>query len=386
MSQFDEIVRELKTLDLSRMYQGDFFRTWDKSDQEIAGVFAVADALRNLRQRNLSVRMFDSGLGVLLCREEDPRSRFPFASACNLLGLEVQRLALDRTSCGESLWETLNRASFMADVIGIQDGTDPNQGHAYLQSAAGAVEEGFQNGVLEQRPTLVNLHCGMDHPTLALAGALHLIHHFGGVEQLRGKKVAMTWSCAPGGASPSLPQGVIGLMTRFGMDVVLAHPEGYEVLPQVEEAARANAQRSGGSYRRVASMDEAYEGADIVCSQSWSPCAAMERRAGLQGDAAGLQALEQELLAQNAQHRDWHCTGERMARTKAGKALCLPAGGVCQAGEMDASAVAHCRASLCQAASCQPYIIAAMIFLTQCQRPVEMLRDLEKRGRVRKKR
>ena len=45
--------------------------------------------------------------------------------------------------------------------------------------------------------------------------------------RLKGKKVAMTWAYSPSYGKPlSVPQGVIGLMTRFGMDVVLAHPEG----------------------------------------------------------------------------------------------------------------------------------------------------------------
>ena len=56
MSQFQEILKELGTLDVSRLYKNDFFLTWDKTDQEIAGVFAVADALRDLLERNISAR------------------------------------------------------------------------------------------------------------------------------------------------------------------------------------------------------------------------------------------------------------------------------------------------------------------------------------------
>ena len=396
MSQFDEILRELKTLDLSKMYRNDFFLTWDKTDQEIAGVFAVADALRDLRERNISTRIFDSGLGISLFRDNSTRTRFSFASACNLLGLEVQDLDEGKSQIahGETVRETANMISFMADVIGIRDDMYIGKGHTYMQAVADAVEEGFQDGVLEQRPTLVNLQCDIDHPTQCMADMLHIIHTFGGVENLKGKKVAMTWAYSPSYGKPlSVPQGVIGLMTRFGMDVVLAHPEGYEIMPEVEEVARTNAQRSGGSYRRVTSMDEAFEGADIVYPKSWAPYAAMEKRTDLyaQGDTAGIQALERELLAQNAQHKDWSCTEARMARTKAGKALslhCLPAditGVSCQEGEVDASVFDRYRVPLYKEASYKPYVIAAMILLAQCEHPVEMLRELEKRGRVRKK-
>ncbi|PMC11594.1 knotted carbamoyltransferase YgeW, partial [Klebsiella aerogenes] len=46
------------------------------------------------------------------------------------------------------------------------------------------------------------------------------------------KKIAMTWAYSPSYGKPlSVPQGIIGLMTRFGMDVTLAHPEGYDLIP-----------------------------------------------------------------------------------------------------------------------------------------------------------
>src|SRR5678809_1252047 len=90
-----------------------------------------------------------------------------------------------------------------------------------------------------KRPTVVNLQCDIDHPTQTMADTLHMIHEFGGVENLRGKKVAMTWAYSPSYGKPlSVPQGVIGLMTRFGMDVTLAHPEGYEIMDEIEDVAR----------------------------------------------------------------------------------------------------------------------------------------------------
>ena len=101
-------------------------------------------------------------------------------------------------------------------------------------------------------------------------------------------------------------------MTRFGMDVVLAHPEGYEVMPEVEEVARKNAEKTGGSFTKTHSMAEAFKDADIVYPKSWAPFAAMEKRTNLyaEGDTDGIKALEKELLAQNAEHKDWCCTEE----------------------------------------------------------------------------
>ncbi len=394
MALMDSFTAALDGLDFARMYGDDFFLTWDKTDDEIAALFTVADALRSLREHNISPRIFDTGLGVSLFRDNSTRTRFSFASACNLLGLTVQDLDEGKSQIahGETVRETANMISFMADVIGIRDDMYIGKGHTYQKAVSDAVRQGHADGVLEQVPTLVNLQCDIDHPTQCCADLLHVIHEFGGADKLRGKKVAMTWAYSPSYGKPlSVPQGVIGLFTRFGMDVVLAHPEGYDIFPEVEELAARQAAASGGSFKKVASMDEAFEGADIVYPKSWAPFAAMERRTDLygNGDFDGIQALERELLAQNAAHMDWECTEERMAKTKDGKALylhCLPAdisGVSCERGEVAASVFDRYRTPLYKQASFKPYIIAAMIFLSKVRDPATMLRKLEAKGRVR---
>ncbi len=391
MSKFDNLLGKLSSLDAKKMYGGDFFLTWEKSDDEIQAVFTVANALRDLRERNISTKIFDSGLGISLFRDNSTRTRFSFASACNLLGLEVQDLDEGKSQIahGETVRETANMISFMADVIGIRDDMYIGKGNKYMHEVVDAVTQGNADGVLEQKPTLVNLQCDIDHPTQAMADALHLIEHFGGVENLKGKKIAMTWAYSPSYGKPlSVPQGIIGLMTRFGMDVVLAHPEGYEVMPDVEKVAGENAKKSGGSFKRVNSMAEAFKDADIVYPKSWAPFAAMEKRTNLYGDGDfdGIKALEKELLAQNAQHKDWTCTEELMSTTRDGKALylhCLPAdisGVSCKEGEVEASVFDRYRTPLYKEASFKPYIIAAMIFLAKVADPATTLRALEQQA------
>ena len=386
---------KLRSLSIENMYENNFFLTWDKTDDEIAAVFTVADALRDLRERNISARIFDSGLGISNFRDNSTRTRFSFASACNLLGIEVQDLDEGKSQIahGETVRETANMISFMADVIGIRDDMYIGKGHTYQQEVANALQEGYDDGVLEQKPTLVNLQCDIDHPTQCMADILHVIHEFGGVENLKGKKVAMTWAYSPSYGKPlSVPQGVIGLFTRFGMDVVLAHPEGYDVMPEVEEVAKANAAKSGGSFSKTNDMKEAFRDADIVYPKSWASFAAMEERTELYGrrDFKGIDELEQRLLAENATHKDWECTEEMMALTKDGKALylhCLPADITdvsCAAGEVAASVFDRYRVPLYKQASFKPYIIAAMIFLAKVKDPAKALEELEKRGTERK--
>ena len=391
VKQFTDVISQLK---LDKMYEGDFFLTWEKSFDEIKGVFAVADALRHLRENNISTKIFDSGLGISLFRDNSTRTRFSFASACNLLGLEVQDLDEGKSQIahGETVRETANMISFMADVIGIRDDMYIGKGNTYMHNVVNAVTEGHRDGVLEQKPTLVNLQCDIDHPTQVMADTLHLIHEFGGIENLKGKKVAMTWAYSPSYGKPlSVPQGVIGLMSRFGMEVSLAYPEGYEVMDDVVELAKRQSAESGGSLTISHDMKEAFRDADIVYPKSWAPFKAMEERTELygNGDLEGIKALEKRLLAQNANHKDWECTEEMMKLTKGGKALylhCLPAditGVSCEAGEVAASVFDRYRDPLYKQASFKPYIIAAMIFLAKVKDPAAKLLELEARGMLR---
>ena len=369
-------IDKLNKLNFKEMYNGDFFLTWEKTDDELEAVFTVAEALRYMRENNISTKVFESGLGISLFRDNSTRTRFSFASACNLLGLEVQDLDETKSQIahGETVRETANMISFMADVIGIRDDMYIGKGNKCMHEVVDSVTQGNKDGVLEQKPTLVNLQCDIDHPTQCMADMLHIINTFGGVENLKGKKVAMTWAYSPSYGKPlSVPQGVVGLMTRFGMDVVLAHPEGYDIMPEVEEVAKKNAAENGGSFTKTNSMAEAFKDADIVYPKSWAPFAAMEKRTDLyaEGDQAGIDALEKELLVQNAEHKDWCCTEELMSTTKDGKALylhCLPAdinGVSCKDGEVEASVFDRYRDPLYKEASYKPYIIAAMILLAK---------------------
>lgn len=391
MTDFNKSIETLEKLDVSKMYGEDFFLTWEKTDDELQGVWAVADALRALRERNISTKVFDSGLGISLFRDNSTRTRFSFASACNLLGLEVQDLDEGKSQIahGETVRETANMISFMADIIGIRDDMYIGKGNTYMRTVSEAVQEGYEDGVLEQRPTLVNLQCDIDHPTQTMADAAHIIRELGGLDNLKGKKIAMTWAYSPSYGKPlSVPQGIIGLFTRLGMDVVLAHPEGYEVMPEVEEVAKKQAEASGGSFRRTNDMADAFKDADIVYPKSWAPFGAMEKRTKLYGenDYEGIKALEQELLKENANHKDWACTEEMMKLTKDGKALymhCLPAditGVSCEEGEVDATVFERYRVPLYKEASFKPYVIAAMIFLSKFKNPVETLKELERKG------
>ena len=394
MQEIKKLTEKLESLKYDKMYNNDFFLTWEKTDDELKAVFQVADILRKMRENNISTKIFDSGLGISVFRDNSTRTRFSFASACNLLGLEVQDLDEGKSQIahGETVRETANMISFMADVIGIRDDMFIGKGNKYMHEVSDAVQEGYESAVLEQRPTLVNLQCDIDHPTQCMADLLHMIHYFGGIENLKGKKIAMSWAYSPSYGKPlSVPQGVVGLMTRMGMEVVLAHPEGYDLMPEVEEVARKNAKVSGGKFTKTNSMKEAFKKADIVYPKSWAPFAFMERRTNLYGEGKfkEIDVLEKELLEENAKHKDWECTEEMMKLTKDEKALylhCLPAditGVSCKEGEVAASVFDRYREPLYKEAGYKPYIIAAMMFLSKVKNPALKFEELLKANKPR---
>ncbi|MBE0638668.1 MAG: knotted carbamoyltransferase YgeW [Bacteroidales bacterium] len=377
------------------MYGKDFLLTWEKTDTELEMILHLAQAMKQMRAENISLKMFDSGLAVSMFRDKSTRTRFSFASACNLLGLAVQDLDEEKSqlSHGETNRETANMISFLSDIIGIRDDMYLGEGNRFMREVGEALDEGFAGGVLPQRPGVVNLQCDLDHPTQSMADLLHLVNEYGSLENLRGKKIAMTWAYSPSYGKPlSVPQGIIALMTRFGMNVHLAYPKGYDLVPEIVEIAGKNAAASGGSFAISNSMEEAFTDADIVYPKSWAPFHVMEQRTELltAKDVTGLKELEKVCLANNAQYMDWECDETKMKRTKNGEALymhCLPAdisGVSCQQGEVQKEVFEKYRIKTYIEAGYKPYIIAAMIFANKFSNPAGMLRKLLKNKSFRK--
>ena len=395
MKSINELIQEISALK-SNAHQKDFLLTWEQSPDELKQVLAVAETLKRMRGENIATKVFNSGLGVSIFRDNSTRTRFSYASALNLLGLAQQDLDEGKSQIahGETVRETANMISFCADAIGIRDDMFLGAGNAYMREVGAALDDGFAQGVLPSRPALVNLQCDIDHPTQSMADLAWLKEHFGSLESLKGKKIAMTWAYSPSYGKPlSVPQGIIGLMTRFGMNVSLAHPEGYDLIPEVVEIAKKNAAASGGSFSQVTTMEQAFAGADIVYPKSWAPYKVMEARTELlrANDHDGLKALEKKCLQQNAKHKNWHCTEEMMKFTKGGEALymhCLPAdisGVSCKEGEVQGSVFERYRIATYKEASWKPYIIAAMILARKYADPAQILAQLVKEAQPRVK-
>jgi knotted carbamoyltransferase YgeW len=275
--------------------------------------------------------------------------------------------------------------SFLTEIIGIRDDMFLGEGNKYMKEVGEALDEGVQEGILPTRPGIINLQCDLDHPTQSLADLLHLQQQFGSLESLKGKKMVMSWAYSPSYGKPlSVPQGIIALMSRFGLNIELAFPEGYELIPEIVKSAGISSEISGGSFTISHSMDNAMKDADIVYPKSWAPFHIMEQRTALlkEGNKTDLEDLEKDCLAQNARHTNWEYDTRIMETTRNGNALymhCLPAdisGVSCKQGEVSAEVFEKYRLLTYREAGYKPYIIAAMMFANRIKEPSSFMKSI----------
>jgi N-acetylornithine carbamoyltransferase len=239
----------------------------------------------------------------MLFLDKSTRTRNAFESGMTQLGGHAIYLDAEKTQVahGESPKDMGIILSRYGHGLAIRHDLAPYEGNAWMREIARWADI-----------PLINLQCDIDHPTQTIADLMTLREHRGG--DLHGLRVAVSWAFAPSYAKPlSVPQGLATLLPRFGVDVVVAHPPGFDLMPEVLRRAEAAAAEGGGSLAFVHDMDEAFAGADVVYPKSWGRIDAFTN--------------EQAALAESAEYRDWICDERRMALAKPDALYmhCLPA-------------------------------------------------------------
>ncbi|HET8798904.1 MAG TPA: knotted carbamoyltransferase YgeW, partial [Thermoanaerobaculia bacterium] len=239
-----------------------------------------------------------------------------------------------------------------AHALGIRHDLILGEGHRFMRGVKAGIDAYLREGGEQRHVPVINLQCDVDHPTQTLADLCYLRDRF--PDGLEGKTIAVSWAYSPSYAKPlSVPQGLISLLPRFGMNVRLAHPPGYELMPEVLETARGS-----GNFVEVASMDEAFDGADVVYPKSWGPYDLMlERKSG------DLKEIEKRALARNREHTAWICDERRMRRTRNALYMhCLPAD---IGAEVAPEVLERFRFSLAREANWKLYVIMALLALAK---------------------
>jgi ornithine carbamoyltransferase len=281
----------------------DYIETIDWSVAELEEVLAVAAELKEARRRGEPHRLLPDKTLYMLFLDKSTRTRNAFETGMTQLGGHAIFLDSDKTqvSHGESPKDTALTLSRFGEGIAIRHDLAPYEGNGWMREIAKWAEI-----------PLINLQCDVDHPTQTIADLMTLREHRG--EDLRGLTVAMTWAYAPSYARPlSVPQGVATLFPRFGINVVLAHPPGFDLMPEVMERAQAAAAEAGATITFADSMEEAFAGADVVYPKSWGR---------LDAFAEGSKAL-----AESGAYAEWICDEEKLALASPDALYlhCLPA-------------------------------------------------------------
>ena len=279
----------------------DYIETMDWTTEELDEAIAVARELKDRFKKGEPHRLLPDKTIYLLFLDKSTRTRNAFETGITQLGGHGIFLDADKTHVahGESPKDMGIVLSRYGDGIAIRHDLVPYEGNTWMREVAKWAEI-----------PVINLQCDVDHPTQTIADLMTIREHRG--DDLRGLRVAVSWAFAPSYARPlSVPQGLATLFPRYGIDVVVAHPPGWELMPESIVKAEKAAAEGGGRVTFIDSMEEAFKGADVVYPKSWGR----------------LDAFSDDSAAAATEHVGWICDAEKMKLTKPDSLYmhCLPA-------------------------------------------------------------
>ena len=264
-----------------------FLSTQDWSVDELETLFSVAARLKADRAAGVPTRLLEDKTLYMIFFDSSTRTRTSFETGMTQLGGHGVYLSPDRMqiSHGENARDTANVLSRYGEAIAIRHCAF-GEGNAYLSEVA----EHASIPVL-------SMQCDVYHPCQILADYLTIREEFG---ETRGLKLGVAWTSAPNYVRPiSVPQSLILMMPRFGIDVTLAYPPEFRLLPEIEEQARANAEAAGASFETTHRFEDAFEDADVVIPKSWGPLV------HTRDHEEGIRLIEA--------YPEWRCDADRMA-------------------------------------------------------------------------
>lgn len=237
----------------------DFITTQEWAKEELEQAMALATELKQKKHNNIPHRLLPDKTVFLFFFDKSTRTRNSFEAGITQLGGHAHFIeaSTSQVAHGESPKDMGIILSSYGHAIAIRHDLVPGEGNKYMRDVAEHASV-----------PVYNMQCDIDHPFQTLTDLMTIKERYG--DNLKGLKIAVSWAYAPSYAKPlSVPQGLITLMTRYGMDVVLAHPPEFKLMDDQLELARQNAAAGNGSFKIVDSMEAAFENADIVYPKSW---------------------------------------------------------------------------------------------------------------------
>jgi ornithine carbamoyltransferase len=222
------------------------------------------------------------------------RTRASFEAAATLLGGHAQFIDFKTTrgAEGESIADIAHMYERLGHALGIrilEDAVD------YVYGAGNKVIREYAK---HAKIPVINMADDMFHPTQAIADMMTIDEKFYG--HYEKKKYVIMWAYSTHNRSWGSVQDEMLIATKFGMDVVMAYPEGFDLDENLMNQAKANAEEMGGSFEVTHDLKSALEGAHVVFPRSWVSHAAT---------MVGLNRLgkEKEIEIHN-KYKDWKLT------------------------------------------------------------------------------
>lgn len=268
-----------------------FITTQDWSVQELKTLFEMAKQLKLEFAAGRFNRLLEGKTLGMIFFDASTRTRTSFEAAMTQLGGHGIYFAPQtmQISHGEGAKDTAKVLSGYLQGIAVRY-CKYGEGNLYL-------EELRQHSSVP----IVNMQCDVYHPAQILADYFTITEHFG--ENTRGLKLGVSWTYAPNYMRPvSVPQSLILMMPRFGIDVTLAYPPEFKLMPHIIDQAQKNAEAAGVKFNITHEMDEAFVDADVVIPKSWGPLVHTQD--------------EKEGIALIDNYPDWVCDERRMDLTK----------------------------------------------------------------------
>lgn len=238
----------------------DFIGDLDFTKEEVETVLDVAWDLKRKRALGESHALLRDKTLAMLFFFTSTRTRGSFEAGMAQLGGHAAFIDSETTqiSHGDTAKEIGEIFGRYFDGIAIRQ-CDWNFGNQYINDVAKA-----------SRVPILNMQCDVYHPFQCLADLMTIQEKKG--RDLKKKKVVVSWAYAASYSKPiSVPQSLILQMTRFGCDVVLAHPPEFKLMPDIMQQAKDNAKKYGVGFDVTDNMDEAFKDADVVYPKSWGP-------------------------------------------------------------------------------------------------------------------
>jgi N-acetylornithine carbamoyltransferase len=155
---------------------------------------------------------------------------------------------------------------------------------------------------------IINLESAMHHPCQALADMLTIREKLGTGR----KRVVLTWAWHPKPLPMAVPNSFALAAAQLGHDLVIAHPNGYDLDEELLETSLQLAGASGGSVEVTNDIEAAFADAEVIYAKSW----AAKQSYG---------NPEQEIITRAQYRRKWIVNQEKMGRTNSAIFMhCLP--------------------------------------------------------------